>query len=339
MIKIAEMLPPDMTATPLWTLMEQPGTHYAVGSIYSIQTLYAGEEAPWEYIPLSRLKQQHKLSGFELAVIEARPPLNLTKRGLSGRDAEIDAVLEMLHNMSRLGIRTSFYEWMADFNWIRTSTAIRSRGGSLVTGYDHALLSETPPSRFGPVSEETLWESLDYFLRRVVPVAERYEVQLAMHPDDPPISPIRGISRIMSSVESYQRLLDLVPSSVNGINLYQGTFSLTTEDLPTTIRDSGRQGKIFFIHARDVRGDAGSFEETWHDDGRTDLVECMRAYREADYDGVLRPDNVPTVVTEANEIPGYAILDRLLAVGYIRRLRSVVYHYELTAARDQVVAR
>src|ERR1700760_4516095 len=245
MIKIAEVLPPDLAGTSLWTLMEQAGVRYAVGSFAPATSLQAGERHPWEYLPLLRLREQYASSGFELAVIEARPPLNRAKRGLPGRDEEIDTVVELLENMGRLGIRTWCYEWMTDFNWLRTSPAIRSRGGSLVTGYDHALMADAPLTDGGPVSEEQLWDSLEYFLRRVVPVAERCGVQLPMPPDDPPLSPIRGVARIMSSVANYQRLLDLVPSPVNGITLCQGNFALMTSHLPAVIRDFGGQGKIF----------------------------------------------------------------------------------------------
>lgn len=335
MIKIAEMLPPDMADTSLWPLMRQAGVRSAVGAFYHPRDLLAGEQHPWEFAPLLRLKQQYERSGFQLAVIEARPPLNLAKRGDPGRDAEIDTVIELIENMGRLGIRTWCYEWMADFNWLRTRFDIPSRGGSLVSGYDHSQLKDAPPTEFGPVSEDELWASLGYFLDRIVPVAERCGVQLAMHPDDPPVSPIRGVARIMSSVENYQRLLDLAPSPMNGITLCQGNFRLMTADLPGTIRHFGRQGKVFFVHFRDVQGSAEKFQETWHDDGPTSLFDCMRAYKEVGFDGVLRPDHVPSLIGESNDRPGYAILGRLFAVGYIRGLQTAVYDEEIAAARTE----
>ncbi|MEP6851410.1 MAG: mannonate dehydratase [bacterium] len=306
---------------------------YAVGTFFARHALGQDEKSPWDYMALLRLREQYERSGFKLEVIEARPPLNLAKRGLPGRDAEIDTVVELLENMGRLGISTWCYEWMTDFNWLRTSTAIHSRGGSLVSGYDHALMADAPPTELGPISEDELWESLEYFLRRVVPVAERAGVQLAMHPDDPPLSPIRGVARIMNSVDNYRRLLELVPSPVNGITLCRGNFRLMTDDIPAAIREFGRQDKILFVHLRDVRGTPDNFEETWHDDGTTDLYECLRAYREVGYEGVLRPDHVPSLFGESNERPGYSVLGRLFAVGYIRGLQDAAYHEELTAAR------
>jgi mannonate dehydratase len=322
MIKIAEMLPPVESASRLWRLMRQAGVDYAVGGLPPAESL-AGDEAPWDYLPLLRMKQKYENAGFTLEVIEARPPLNLVKRGLPGRDAEIDTVCALLENLGRLGIPVWCYEWMTDFNWLRTSTDVPSRGGSVVSGFDASLLADAPPTELGPIGEDELWVNLEYFLRRVLPVAERAGVKLAMHPDDPPLSPIRGVGRIMRSVENYQRLLDLVPSPMNGITLCQGNFRLMTDDIPDAIRKF--RDKVFFVHLRDVRGTVESFVETWHDDGPTDLLECLRTYREIGYEGVLRPDHVPTVEGDSNDRPGYSLYGRLFAVGYIRGLQEAAY--------------
>ena len=138
-----------------------------------------------------------------------------------------------------------------------------SRRGALATGYDHELMRNAPLTEFGEVSKEQLRDNLQYFLERIVPVAEEANVKLAMHPADLPLSPIRGLGRIMHSIENYQRLLDLVPSPVNGIALCQGNFTLMTDDLPAAIchfgRHSGGQNNIFFVHFRDVRGTPEKF--------------------------------------------------------------------------------
>ena len=98
-----------------------------------------------------------------------------------------------------------------------------------------------------------------------------------------------------------------------------------TDDLPSVIRQFGQQRKIFFVHYRDVRGTPDKFVETWHDDGQTDLLACMQAYKDIGFDGVLRPDHVPTVEGDTNEDAGYSSFGRLYAIGYIRGLQQAVY--------------
>jgi mannonate dehydratase len=320
MIEIAEFLPP--TPSPLWKLAKQAGINSAVGGLPTPADLSDGDQ-PWAYLPLLRMKQRYESAGFSLDVIEARPPLNKAKRGLDGGEAEIDSVCALVENMGRLGIPVWCYEWMTDFNWLRTNTSVPSRGGSVVTGFDNAQMQGAPPTDGGPISEETLWETLEHFLRRVLPVAERAGVKLSMHPDDPPLSPIRGVSRIMRSVANYQRLVDMIPSSANTITLCQGNFTLMTDDLPKVIRGFG--DKISFVHFRDVQGTPEKFEETWHDAGKTDMLACMRAYRDIGFSGVLRPDHVPTVEGDSNANAGYSSFGRLYAIGYIRGLRQAVY--------------
>jgi mannonate dehydratase len=318
MLEIAEFISP--TPSPVWRLAKQAGVDLAVGGL-PFDDLKAGEAA-WDYAPLLRMQERYGAGGFKLAVIEARPPLNKTKRGLPGRDEEIATVCTLLENMGKLGIPVWCYEWMTDFNWLRTNMSTPARGGSIVTSFDYGDVT-TEPTELGPIGEDELWVNLEYFLKKVVPVAETFGVKLAMHPDDPPLSPIRGVGRIMRSVENFQRLLDLYRSPMNGITLCQGNFTLMTDDLPSVIRHFGK--KIFFVHFRDVKGTPSRFEETWHDAGKTDMLACMRTYRDIGFDGVLRPDHVPTVEGDSNEHAGYSAFGRLYAIGYIRGLRQAVY--------------
>lgn len=319
MLEIAEFISP--TPSPVWKLAKQAGVDLAVGGLPPADTLHPGE-APWDYAALLRMKARYEAAGFQLVVIEARPPLNKAKRGLPGRDEEIATVCTLLVSMGRLGIPVWCYEWMTDFNWVRTNMSTPSRGGSVVTSFD---INDVPAdlTTQPPISEEELWVNLEYFLKKVLPVAERANVKLSMHPDDPPLSPIRGVGRIMRSIANYQRLLDIVPSPMNTITLCQGNFTLMTDDLPREIRKFGK--KISFVHFRDVKGTPQHFEETWHDAGKTNMLACMRAYRDIGFDGVLRPDHVPTVEGDSNENAGYSAFGRLYAIGYIRGLQQAVY--------------
>jgi mannonate dehydratase len=307
-------------------MVKQCGVDYVVGTMdFSHGLDVPAEELPWSYMSLLRLKTAYENAGFSFDVLESRPPLYKAKLGLPGRDEEIETACELIRNMGALRIGIWCYEWMPVFNWMRTSTTTPTRGGALVTSYDNSLMMNAPLTEYGEVTEDQLWENLKYFLERVIPVAEEVNVNLAMHPDDPPLSPIRGLGRIMRSVENFQRLIDLVPSPVNGITLCQGNFTLMTDDLPSAIRHFGEQEKIFFVHMRDVRGTPEKFEETFHDDGKTDMLACMKAYRDIGFEGVLRPDHVPTMEGDSNERAGYSAIGRLFAIGYLKGLRQAVY--------------
>ena len=322
MIKIAISTPPQPGLA--LTLMKQCGVEYAVGGIGLSPIPDASEdEQPWSCPSLARAKAAYEQNGLELAVIESRPPMEKIKLGLPGRDEEIEVVIALLRNMGAVGIPVWCSAWMPILGVLRTSRTIPSRAGAQVSGYDHDQMRDEPLTEHGIVSEEQQWKNLKYFLERVVPVAEEAGVKMAMHPDDPPLSPIRGVARIMSSIENYQRLIDLVPSPANGIGLCQGNFTLMTDDLPSVIRHFGEQERIFFVHFRDVHGTPEKFAEAFHDDGQTDLVACLRAYRDIGYEGVCRPDHYPKMGDD--DFSDDHRLARLFAVGYLKGLREAVY--------------
>jgi mannonate dehydratase len=323
MIKLGYVAAPEPSLAV--TLMTQCGVNHAV-YYPSLETIPNAPEdqQPWGYAALTRAKDGFERLGMRLAVIEGRPPMEKIKLALPGRDEEIDVVCRFLRNMGALQIPVWCSMWMPILGVMRTSGAVPTRGGATVSAFEHARLPDRDQlTEYGAVSEKQQWENLRYFLERVVPVAEKAGVMMAMHPDDPPLSPIRGVARIISSVENYQRLIDLVPSPANGIAVCQGNFSLMTKDLPAAIRHFGKQGRIHFVHFRDVRGTPDNFVETFHDDGQTDLLECLRAYRDVGFEGVARPDHYPKMGTE--EYRDDLTLARLFAVGYIKGLREAVY--------------
>ena len=129
----------------------------------------------------------------------------------------------------------------------------------------------------------------------------------------------------MRSVDNFQHLFDIVPTTVNGIILCQGNFTLMTDDLSTVIRHFGNQQKIFFVHLRDVIGQPEKFQETFHDDGKTGMHACLEAHRDIGFDGALRPDHVLTMAGDDNDKPSYSSIGRHFALGYIKGLHESIY--------------
>lgn len=309
----ALILPPERDRR--WDLAKQMGVEKAV-----VHTLEIGDNSrPWRYEELLDLTQQFRDYGLDVEVIEGCVPISdETRLGRAGRDEEIERFKQYLRNLGALDVPVVAYDWMAGKRWARTSTAIPARGSSLTTGYDHDLLRNAPDQELAPVEADELWEGLEYFLNEVVPVAEEAGVKLALHPDDPPLGTIRGVDRIVRSVENYERILDFYDSEYNGITFCQGNFAAMGVDVPETIRRFG--DRINFVHFRDVKGDAEHFVETWHDNGPTDMLACIEAYREIGFEGPARPDHVPTMAGEDNDNPGYMTLGRLYATGYMKGL-------------------
>ena len=326
MIRLAEILL-DPQPTPAWRWLRQLGVDHAVGVLPRRLRDWRGDAGghPWELAPLAILQGMVEAEGFRLEVIEDNPPMDRIRLGRPGRDEEIEQFCVLVRNLGRLGIPVLCYNWSALLGWVRTELAARGRGGAIVAGYDHRRFDGAEVPGLEAVDDEALWANLRYFLERVVPVAEEAGVLLAMHPDDPPLSPVRGVPRIMRSAAAFERLLALHPSEHNGMTLCQGNFALMTDDLPGVIRAFASTGRIHFVHFRDVRGTPEQFLETFHDEGPTDMLACMRAYATSGVRAALRTDHNPILEGDRAEVPGYSELGRLHAIGYVQGLREAAY--------------
>ncbi len=275
----------------------------------------------WSYEAIVAVRDAWAKEGLKFRVVEGPPALyEKTKLGLAGRDEEIEHFISFIKNLSKAGIDTICYNWMPVISWARTTLDRPSRGGALVSAFDYEAVKDKPLTQYGDFTKETMWKNLEYFLKAVVPEAEKAGVKLALHPDDPPVDKIQGIPRIMTSADAFKRLIEIVPSPSNGITLCQGTFATMGEDIPSVIKYFGSRKKIHFVHFRDVRGNKNNFEETFHDDGKTDMYEAMKTYYELGYRGPMRPDHTPTMYGDSNEHPGYSNIGALFAIGYMRGL-------------------
>ena len=281
----------------------------------------------YEFEVVKAVKEAWERQGLQLKVIEGPPSLYAkTKLGLPGRDEEIEHFITFLQNIGALGIQTVCHNWMPVIGWTRSNIARQSRGGALVSAFDIQEMKDEPAfTEYGTLTHEKMWDNMEYFLKAVIPVAEKSGVKLALHPDDPPIDSIRGIPRIMTSVDAFKKLLDLYPSPSNGITFCQGSFASMGDennpvDIPKAIRYFGERDAIHFVHFRDVRGHKNKFEETFHDDGKTDMYRAMEAYYDIGFRGPMRPDHVPTMGDDSNDHPGYSTIGTLFAIGYMRGL-------------------
>jgi len=314
-MRFAEYLRPGQVR--LARLMRQCGVTHAVLRLPEDD---AGA-MPVDLTEVTRAVDAVRRAGLDVAAIEPVPPMERVKQGLPGREHEIARLHELLDTMRRLGIPLLCYNFMAVHGWSRTRWAEPGRGGALVTGFDVADLVGAP-RHHPPIPDERMWDNYGHFVAEVVPVAQECGVRLALHPDDPPVSPYRGVARIMRSPDAVARAMALSDSPSHALTFCQGTFATMGADIPATVRRFA--DRIAFVHFRDVRGGPERFVETFHDEGMTDMAAAMRAYVDIGFTGPVRSDHVPTLEGEPNEHPGYATLGRLFAVGYMRGLYEAV---------------
>ena len=304
---------------------DKPNRVTKIGKQIGVNTAIAGVGGALSKVPraeyesvLRRIKTEFAEAGVTVEGVESHPvPAEKIKLGTAGRDEEIENYIAAIQAMGRVGIPVLCYNFMAGLGWYRTRVDARGRGGALITVFDNAAAKAQGPTQWGEVSEEKMWSNIEYFLKAVIPVAEKAGVKMALHPDDPPLSPLRGIGRIVTSAKNYRRIMDIVPSPANGITYCQANFVAMGEDVESLAKEWCAQKKIFFVHFRDIRGNRERFEETFHDEGQTDMARMLEVYHNAGFDGPMRPDHAPTLEGEANDRPGYAIEGKIFALGYM----------------------
>ncbi|MEK0425154.1 MAG: Mannonate dehydratase [Planctomycetota bacterium] len=266
--------------------------------------------------------------GLDISVVEGYLPIERLKLGIDD-GSELRAMQDLLRAMSDNNIRLLCYNFMAGTDWARTRLDAPERGGAKVTAFylkdvqQAVMLGARPsdPEHERIAKSQTpsqLWENLDRMLEGLLPVAESCGITMAMHPDDPPLASLLGKPRIMHNIDCFDELLRRYSSKSNAICFCQGTFATMGCDIPETIKHFG--SKIQYVHFRDVRGTPEAFAETFHDNGPTDMAQAMRALREIHFEGPMRPDHVPQMFGEDEGEPGYTMLGRLFAYGYIRGL-------------------
>ncbi len=309
---LADFLPPVPDLS--WDLAKQVGVTRAIARCHPRDT---GLPAPDDLESLRTIRDRFAAAGITLHGLEGDEfDMQRIKLGLPGRDEDIARYQQMLRNMGELGIRLLCYNFMATIGWYRTDPRVPARGGAISNRFRLAAVDPEPVSPELRVTEEKLWENYEYFITRVLPVAEEAGVQMGLHPDDPPVSPLRGVGRILTSADAFARAMSLSDSPAHGITYCQANFLAMGEDIAATARRFAR--RIVFVHFRDVEGTREDFTETFHDNGPTDMPAMLKLYHELGFRGPVRVDHVPSMAGEENLPHGYARLGRLFAIGYMK---------------------
>lgn len=277
-------------------------------------------EHRWEYMDLLRLRVRAEEYGLRLEALE-NVPLNFYKDAMLGRpnrDEKIENYCETIRNMGRAGIPILGYHWMPNSVW-RTSRTAPGRGGAQCTAFDMSLVERAPLSEDRVYTKEEMEANHDYFLRAVLPVAEEYNVKLALHPDDPPVASLGGIARIMNGFEGFKRALETVPSPNHGLDFCMGCWSEMGDALGP-MQYFAERGKILYVHFRDVQGVVPKFQECFLGEGNTDVVAAMVTLKRAGFTGFFIDDHVPHM----DDDTPWGHRGRAQATGYICGLMEAV---------------
>ncbi|WP_086539714.1 mannonate dehydratase [Algoriphagus antarcticus] len=311
-----------------WSLAKQIGVNHAITKAASD---LSGLADPSHFESLRKISDQFNQKGFALEGLEGDQfDMQPIKLGLPDRDQTIEKYIQMLRNMGQLEIPLLCYNFMATIGWFRTRVDIPERGGAQVSGFYHEDVQNQLVSDELRVTEEQLWDNLFYFLEAVLPEAKASGVSMALHPDDPPISPLKGVGRILTSAAAFEKVWDRFPIESNKITFCQASFLTMGENIQQLAALWLEQKRISFLHIRDVEGDKYNFRETFHDNGPTDMVEMFRTYKKYGFDGPIRPDHAPAMYGETqgtfggSTSVGYEITGKIFAIGYLKGIYESV---------------
>ena len=317
-----------------------------------ITTLY--DTAPgevWSRKRIRALKDEVEAAGLHISGIESVNVHDAIKTGSADRDKYIDNYIETLENLGKEDIHLVCYNFMPVFDWTRTELARKRPDGSTVLAYtQEAVDALNPEDMFGSIAsdmngtvmpgwepermehikelfamykdidDEKLFENLKYFLERIMPVCNKYDIYMAIHPDDPAWS-VFGLPRIIINKENILRMMHMVDDPHNGVTFCSGSYGTNLEnDLPDMIRSL--KGRIHFAHVRNLKFHTPTnFEEAAHlsSDGSFDMFEIMKALYDIGFEGPIRPDHGRMIWGE-KAMPGYGLYDRALGAAYLNGL-------------------
>lgn len=321
-----------------------------------ITTLYDTSPGEvWSRERIRAMKEEATSAGLHVSGIESVNVHDAIKTGNSDRDFYIEHYIETLKNLGEEDIHLVCYNFMPVFDWTRTELARVRPDGSTVLAYNQNAIDALKPEEmfasinrnsngsvlpgwepermahikelfdmYQGIDEEKLFDNLRYFLERIMPVCDTYDINMAIHPDDPAWS-VFGLPRIITNKANILRMMKMVDNPHNGVTFCSGSYGTNPEnDLPDMIRSL--QGRIHFAHVRNLKFNSPTdFEEAAHlsSDGSFDMYEIMKALYETGFDGPIRPDHGRMIWGET-AMPGYGLYDRALGAAYLNGLWEAI---------------
>lgn len=329
----------------LQQIRQIPGMQGVVGALFDVPV---GEI--WPLDKIMELKKDIEANDLAFETVESVNVHEDIKLGVPSRDHYIENYIVSLKNLGKAGVNVVCYNFMPVFDWTRTDLAKTLYDGSTAMAYDYHLIAGKSPQdmvkeiqsnsngfslpgweperlrelthlfeQYSDIDEEKLMDNLGYFLKAVVPEAEKCGIRLALHPDDPPCS-VFGLPRIVTSEKNLDKIVKLIDSPSNALTICSGSLgSNPNNDIPKIIRRFGKMDRIGFAHIRNIQiHEPWVFNEVAHKSkfGSLDVYDMMRALYEVGYEGPIRPDHGRMIWGEVGR-PGYGLFDRALGANYL----------------------
>ena len=296
---------------------------------------FTGAPAVWSYDELRSVRQMVNDEGLVLEALENFNPYFWSDILLDGprKQEQMEAVKGLIRDVGRAGIPIFGYNFSIAGVWGRTSQPL-ARGGAMTAAFlepeetpipngmvwNMIYDAQAPAGTIGEVSHAQIWQRAEYFLRQILPVAEEAGVVMAAHPDDPPKPTIRGTARLVHQPRLYQKLFDLVPSANSQAELCVGTLAeMSEDDLYEAVDRYSAQGKVAYVHLRNVRGKVPRYYEVFVDEGDLDIFRILRILHRNGYQGVITPDHAPEMACAAPWHAGMAF-----QLGFLRAAMTAV---------------
>ncbi len=297
--------------------------------------LLGGPEIPWTEKSLREIMDPFRAEGLTVInmMIGGHPN---TIYGREGRDEEIRKIKESIVAAGATGLPVVEYNFYAH-RLMEGYYEVKGRGGSGITAFDYERGKNLPTDlKLGtPQTAEMLWNNLTYFLKAVIPVAEKAGVRMALHPNDPPVPVSHGNAQIMATFNDWKRLIEIVDSPSNGMTYDCGVSREIGEDPVEVLRYLGSRDRINHMHYRNVTVQQPSvkYEEVFFDEGQVNMFEVMKEVFRVGYRHGIYPEH-PRALDYDKECPGGIANGYPGGGGYAAQTFNVAY----TKAMMQAVA-